>query len=144
MIQNRYFKEVLMKRGALSAILAVGLISVLSASAHEGENHEAKVHVMGTVTAIHGDHIQIKTIDGTAVLVTVTQATRFVEAGDAPADATAVQAGSRVMVDTVASENGEMIAAKVMIGRAPRGDAIPDSPSVIPPPSDAPHGSHTH
>ena len=115
-----------MKRGALSAILAVGLISVLTASAHEGENHGANVHVMGTVTAVNGDHIQIKTIDGTAVLVTVTQATRFVEAGDAPADATAVHA------------------AKIMIGRAPRGDAIPDSRSVSPPPSDTPHGSHAH
>ena len=144
MIQNRYFREVLMKRGALSAILAVGLISVLTASAHEGENHGAKVHVMGTVTAVDGDHIQIKTIDGTAVSVTVTQTTRFVGAGEAPADATAVQAGSRVMVDTVASENGEMTAAKVMIGSAPRGDAIPGSRPSSPSPADAPHGSHAH
>jgi len=143
-MRNRHIREVLMQSGVLLAIIAVGLTSVLSASAHEGEDHGAKVHVMGTVTAVDGDHIQIKTIDGAAVSVTVTQTTRFVGAGEVPAEAKAVQAGSRVMVDTVASENGEMTAAKVMIGSAPRGDAIPGSRPAIPSPADAPHGGHAH
>lgn len=59
--------------------------------------HGGHPHVLGTVTALTADHIEVKTKDGKTVSVPLTKTTKFLK-GDQPATAADAKVGSRVVV----------------------------------------------
>jgi len=81
--------------------------------AHEGHVHK----VMGTVVQVHADkvsHIEVKTTDGTTVVLTCDEQTKFLK-GKAAASLKDVQVGSR-LVATVTEEGKTMWASEVVLG----------------------------
>jgi hypothetical protein len=92
---------------ALSALLAVAVAGPLLA-------HGNYTHVMGTVTAMDADHVEVKTKAGKVVSVKLTDTTKFTKAGAAAA-AKDMQVGQRVSVE--AKPKGEDLeASEVKLG----------------------------
>jgi len=67
--------------------------------------HGSGQHVLGTVTEIDRDHIQVKTQKGGTVTVKVTKTTRFKEK-DHPNSSELPVAGDRVVIDAVKEKKG--------------------------------------
>lgn len=88
------------------AILAAALVMPAVARAHEGHAHK----VLGTVSAVTANTVEMKTPEGKVVTVTLNQKTTFAR-GKQKVDATAVKVGERVVV-VVPSEK-DMIATIV-------------------------------
>lgn len=108
------------KRITTSVLLA--LLWVTSAFAHEG-----KTHVMGTVSSIDAKQIVVTDRDGKTVSIAVTNDTKY-EQGETPATASALKAGTRVVVD-VAGKPESLTATEIHI--APVGgeaDHMHDGP----------------
>lgn len=63
--------------------------------------HEGHRHVMGTVTAVDGTHVEIKTKDGKSSSVPLSSATRYYKGskGKTMGAASALTVGTRVMID---------------------------------------------
>ncbi|HEY2739367.1 MAG TPA: hypothetical protein VGK45_13250 [Thermoanaerobaculia bacterium] len=80
-----------MRKTMVLTTLLILLVSVL-AFAHGGHPH-----VLGTVTALTADHIEVKTKEGKTVSVPLTKTTKFLQ-GDQPATAADAKVGSRVVV----------------------------------------------
>jgi hypothetical protein len=92
---------------ALSALVAVAVAGPLLA-------HGNYTHVLGTVTAIDADHVEVKTKAGKVVSVTLTGATKYTKDGAAAA-AKDMQVGQRVSVE--ATPRGEALeASEVKLG----------------------------
>ena len=85
-----------MKHLSLFSLLVVFLSSV-SVLAHEN-----KTHVMGTVTALDGDHMKIKTPEGKAVMMRLDEATTY-RAIDGETTDARPQISDRVVVDVTGS-----------------------------------------
>lgn len=79
----------------IRAIL-LGLALILPSSAAWA--HGSAQHVFGTVTAIDGTHIEVKTPKGATVSVSVTKQTRFKEKGN-PASRELPVIGDRVVIE---------------------------------------------
>lgn len=77
-----------------------------AAQAHEGHTHKA----LGTITAVHAEHVEIKTTDGKTLAVTVDAKTAITR-GKEKLAATALQTGERVSVEY-------MEVKKVMVAHA--------------------------
>jgi hypothetical protein len=103
------------KNCVLGAVLAVALAVPAAVLAHEGHAHK----VMGTVSAIQQNQVELKTPDGKTVTVVLNEKTTFAR-GKQKVDRTAVKVGER-MVAEVASEKA-MIATAVTLA-APRATA---------------------
>jgi hypothetical protein len=104
----------------LAAVLAVfgGLQGL---QAHEGHK------VMGTVTAIDADHLELKDQAGKTVSIALTGETKYRKLGAAGAASTQaavadVKAGQRVSV-SVTHEGDKMTATEVVLGSAPSAPA---------------------
>jgi hypothetical protein len=76
--------------------------------------HGGMDHVLGTVTAMTGHSLSVKTRDGAIKTVEFDGETRFVK-GDAPATVKDVQVGSRVVIHAHNHDN-VLHAAEVKIG----------------------------
>jgi hypothetical protein len=76
----------------VAMLVALGLPA--AALAHGGHVHK----VMGTVSSIQGNRVEVKGTDGTLVMVTLTAKTAITR-GKTKLDATALKTGERISVD---------------------------------------------
>lgn len=94
----------------LAAMLALALLIPSVARAHEGHVHK----VMGTVSSVKGNHVEVKTTEGKTVMITINAKTTITR-GMAKLDATALKADERVSIDTT-EDKGVMIAQAIKLG----------------------------
>ena len=92
-------------------VLAAALAMPIAARAHEGHAHK----VMGTVSALQGNRVELKTADGKTVTLLLNEKTKYAR-GRQRVDATAVKVGERIVAE-VASEK-DMIASTVTLAAA--------------------------
>jgi hypothetical protein len=85
---------------ALGVVLAAALAIPFAVRAHEGHAHK----VMGTVTARHGNDVELKTPDGKSLTVVLTDKTTF-SRNKQKVDGADVKAGVRVVVDVVGEKD---------------------------------------
>lgn len=100
----------MMKKWMIGAAMVMMLVPA-AARAHKGHAHT----VMGTVTARHDNHVELKTPDGKTVTVTLDEKTTFAR-GARKVDDKALQVGERVVVDV--GDGKSMIAKSVKVGPA--------------------------
>jgi hypothetical protein len=91
-------------------ILAAALVSLLTlapsaALAHPGHDHK----VLGVITAIHGDHVTVKTKDGKERSFTLTPETKLVQ-GKKKGAVTDLKVGMRLVVNV--GDGAEPLKAK--------------------------------
>jgi len=78
--------------------------------------HGDATHLVGTITAIEGDHIQIKDQAGKAVMVMLLKTTKYLKS-DKPSTKAELKVGTRVLIDAKMDEKMKMYAAEeVSIG----------------------------
>lgn len=95
----------------LFIILAVAAMSVTLVYAHGDATH-----ITGTITAIEGDHIQIKDQAGKTVMVMLEKTTKYLKS-KTPATRADLKVGTRVLIDAKMDEKMKMYAAEeVTIG----------------------------
>jgi hypothetical protein len=100
------------KKWVLAGLVALALAVPAAASwAHEGHAHK----VLGTITAVSANRVEMKTPEGKMVTVTVTAKTTYAR-GKQKVDATALKVGERIVAE-VASEK-DMIATSVTMPAA--------------------------
>lgn len=92
--------------------LALALIMPVVARAHEGHTHK----VMGTISSVQGNHLEVKTTDGKAVMVMLDAKTTITR-GKTKLDATALKTGERVSIDAT-EEKAMMMAQAIKLGAA--------------------------
>jgi hypothetical protein len=99
-----------MKRNWLAAlVLTAALVAPAVAVAHEGHLHKA----LGTIAAILGEQVEVKTTDGKTVTVTLDKKTAVTRGKD-KLDATALKVGERVSVDYMEA-NKKMVAQAIKL-----------------------------
>lgn len=99
-----------MFRKLLASLLAI-LMSAAVLFAHGDATH-----VMGTVSAIQGDHVTVKLQDGKTQMVMFNTATKYLN-GEKAAKKTDVKVGTRVVIDAKMDEKMKMlVATEVRIG----------------------------
>jgi hypothetical protein len=95
-------------------VIGVALVAALAvpayARAHEGHAHK----VMGTITMLHDNHLEVKTKDGKTVTITLNEKTAIVR-GKQKLDLNALKEGERVVVD-VGNGKAPMTAREVKLG----------------------------
>ena len=106
-----------MRTWIITAALALALAIPVAVRAHEGHTHK----VMGTVSSLKGDHLEVKTTDGKTVMVMLDKKTTITR-GTAKLDSTALKAGERVSIDAV-EEKEMMMAQTIKLGTAPAAAA---------------------
>jgi hypothetical protein len=94
-------------------VLCASLLMPAVARAHEGHMHKA----LGTVSAVDGQHVTLKTTDGKSLMVMLDKETT-VTRGKAKLDAAAVKVGERISVDYM-EENKMMMARAIKLSAAP-------------------------
>lgn len=99
-------------------ILSLSVAAVLAAAAapaalaHDGHDHK----IMGTVSAIHENHLEVLATDGKTSKITLNQKTKIVR-GKAPLKPVDVKVGDRVVVN-VGNGKEPLIAKQVELGVA--------------------------
>ena len=100
----------------LIPILLVGLALTPAARALAHEGHEHKI--MGIVSMVHENHLELKATDGKTSLITMDEKTRVVR-GSAKVKADAIKAGDRVVVTAVQTKDRDgkavMVAKEVRL-----------------------------
>lgn len=102
-------------------ILGVALIAALAipryARAHEGHAHK----VMGTVSMLHENHLEVKATDGKTSTITLTEKTKVLR-GKAKLKVADIKPGERVVVTATETKGKDgkatMIATEVRLGAA--------------------------
>lgn len=103
-----------MSRKWIVGIALVGALAVpVVGWAHGGHAHK----VMGTVSSVQGNHVEIKGTDGKIVVVTLNQKTAITR-GRTKLDVTALKAGERVSIDYT-QDKSVNTATAVKLGTAP-------------------------
>lgn len=102
-----------MNRWIVSALLIVGLVLPAVARAHGAHVHK----VLGTVSAVDGNLVTVKTTDGKTVMVMLDAKTKITQ-GKTTLNSTALKAGARIIAEGTEKE-GTVTAATVRIGSAP-------------------------
>jgi translation initiation factor IF-1 len=100
------------KRFLIGVALVAALAVPAYARAHEGHAHK----VMGTITMLHDNHLEVKTKDGKTVTITLNEKTAIVR-GKQKLDLSALKEGERVVVD-VGNGKAPMTAREVKLGAA--------------------------
>lgn len=95
-----------MRKITIVLTLALSLLTSGLALAHEGHKHAS--HLMGTVTAVTANQIEIQTQDGKAVQVPLTAETKYLS-GKAQATQADVRKGMRVIVELGAKGAAEEV-----------------------------------
>jgi hypothetical protein len=95
--------------------------------------HGDATHIIGTVTAIQGNHVTVKTQDGKSEMVMLEKTTKYLN-GSKPAALDDVKVGTRVVIDAKMDAKTKMYSAEeVRIGLATpakaetKGKAAPDA-----------------
>ena len=79
-------------------------------------SHGDATHIMGTVSAIQGDHVTVKLQDGKTQMVMFDKATKYLN-GEKAAKKTDVKVGTRVVIDAKMDDKMKMfLASEVRIG----------------------------
>jgi len=73
--------------------------------------HGDATHLTGTITAIEGDHIQIKDQAGKTVVVMLQKTTKYLKS-EKPAARADLKVGTRVLIDAKMDEKMKMYAAE--------------------------------
>ena len=81
--------------------------------AHEGHTHK----VMGTVSSVQGNHVEVKETDGKTVMVMLDDKTTIMR-GKTKVDAAALKAGDRISIDAM-QEKDMMMAKAIKLGVVP-------------------------
>ncbi|MGD9724342.1 MAG: DUF5666 domain-containing protein [Pirellulales bacterium] len=102
---------------AVSFLLSVFCASVALA-------HEGKTHVMGTVSAVDMQRVVVADREGKTVTITLTKDTKY-EQGHAPAAASALKVGTRVVID-VTGKPESLTATEIRVAPAESGQAGDD------------------
>jgi len=96
----------------LTGLMMVAAFSV--ALAHEGKDHDSKT-ILGTVSTMHKNKIEIETPDGKMVKVDVDPDTQYTRDGkDISKDA--VKPGMRVAMEVTEMEHGGMLCHRLTLG----------------------------
>lgn len=96
----------------LGALLAAGLLIPAAALAHEGHAHTFR----GTVSAINGPTLEVKSTDGETTLVFTLDEKTMIQRGREKVDRTAIKGGERVVVSALEVPAGKtMTAQKVQL-----------------------------
>jgi hypothetical protein len=113
--QKHFFQRgsVVMKQWMTVMVLCAALLAPAVARAHEGHLHKA----LGTVSAIDGQHVTIKTTDGKSVMVMLDNKTTVTQ-GTKKLDAAALKIGQRVSVDYMDEKDMKMAHA-IKLAAAP-------------------------
>ena len=94
--------------------LTLALSPAASVLAHEGHEHK----MMGTVSAIHESHLELKATDGKTSMVTMNEKTRVLR-GSVKLSADAVKVGERVVVTAIETKGTDgkalMVASEVRL-----------------------------
>ena len=111
-----------MSAPGIGLVFLLALAAPIGVRAHEGHPHK----VMGTVSALTPDSVEVKTSDGGKVAVTLSPDTRY-RAGRQPRVAADVKVGGRVVVITE-EKDGKVFAREVLLppvapGAPPTGGA---------------------
>ena len=98
--------------------------------------HGDATHIMGTITAVQGDHATVKLQDGKTEMVMFNKATKYM-IGTKAATKTDLKIGTRVVIDAKMDEKMKMfLASEVKIGvTAPAATATKPAAPVT-------HGDH--
>jgi len=98
-------------------IVGLGLVMALgvpvASLAHTGHTHK----VLGTVTSVNGNHVEVKGTDGKTVMIMLDTKTAITR-GAAKLDPAALRVGERVAIDYMQEKNMNMAKA-VKLGTAP-------------------------
>jgi hypothetical protein len=105
------------RRFLAGAALVVALAVPRYVRAHEGHAHR----VLGTVAALHENHLQVRSTDGTAADVTLNDKTKIVR-GKSPVKAADIKPGERIVVTAVEAKGQDgkptMIATEIKLAAA--------------------------
>jgi hypothetical protein len=102
-----------MKRSIAVVLIVLVATQVAAVLAHEGHEHK----IMGTVSMVHENHLEVKMKDGKSSVVTVNDKTRILR-GTATAKLEDIKNGERVVVTAVESKQKD--GAPVMTAREVR------------------------
>jgi hypothetical protein len=106
-----------MKKMLMMVVLAAALALPGAAVAHEGHAHR----VLGTITAINGNHITVKTTTGKDAMVMLDAKTKLTQ-GKNKLEASSLKVGDRIAAEG-AEGKGMMTAALIKVGTAPASAA---------------------
>ena len=100
---------------SLTILLSTGLLLA----------HGDATHIMGTVTAVQGDHVTLKLQDGKTEMVMFSKTTKYLNGAKAATKAD-LKVGSRVVIDATMDAKMKMyMATEVKIGVAAPAAAKP-------------------
>jgi hypothetical protein len=108
-------------RARLDVTAVFALVAALaipgSATAHPGHPHK----VMGTVTTLHDNHLEVKATDGKTWAITLNDKTRILR-GKTQATTDTIKAGERVVVTAIETKGKDgkatMVATEVRLAAA--------------------------
>lgn len=107
----------MMRRLILGVALAAALAIPGYSFAHEGHIHK----VLGTVTTLHDNHLEVKATDGKTSMITLNEKTTILR-GKAKATAQDIKPGERVVVSATETKGKDgkmtMIATEVRLPEA--------------------------
>ena len=92
--------------------------------------HGTGQHVLGTVTAIDGTHLEVKTQKGATVEVQINKQTRFKEKGN-PKGTNLPEVGDRVVIEVIKDEK-VLTATEVNFSASKRVTQSPAAPAMAP------------
>jgi hypothetical protein len=99
-------------------VIAFALTPAAHVLAHPGHEHT----IMGTVSAVHQNHLEVKATDGRLSLFTMNEKTRVLR-GNAKAGADTIKVGERVVVMAIETKDKDgkslMVASEVRLAAAP-------------------------
>jgi hypothetical protein len=105
------------RRFILGAALVAALAFPGYALAHEGHAHK----VMGTVTTLHENHLEVKTTDGKTSTITLNEKTKILR-GKTKIKVDDIKPGERVVVTALETKGNDgkptMVATDVRVGGA--------------------------
>jgi len=101
--------------------------------------HGDATHIMGTVTAVDGNHLTVMTQDGKSEMVMLDKGTKYLT-GSKTATAADLKVGTRVVIDAKMDPKMKMYSAlEVRIGVATPAKADSKAKSAAPAPAHAGH-----
>ena len=83
--------------------------------------HGTEQHVLGTVTAVREDHLEVKTPKGETVSVELTDQTRYRQKGEAARSLP--QTGDRVVID-IAKDGPSLVAIEVQFAEQKKAGTV--------------------
>jgi translation initiation factor IF-1 len=99
----------------IAVVIVAALAVPVAIRAHEGHGHK----VMGTVSAVHEEHLEVKTRDGKIVTIALDQKTVY-RHGKAKAAMKMLKVGDRVVVEATEDARTKTMTAKsVQMAAAP-------------------------